>query len=75
VNDQANEQPEKKKPPEGLPDGDTPKRERGGFSLRGPLYWGAEFPPSVAVESRWIIRAIAISIPIGTILFGLSWLL
>lgn len=66
--------PESDKPEER--DDDTPHDEdRGGFTLSGPIGFGAEFPESVARESRWIIRAIAIAIPILATLYGLSWFL
>lgn len=49
--------------------------ETGGFNLRGPLGFGAEFPRSSAEESKWIIRAIALAIPILALLYGLSFVL
>jgi hypothetical protein len=44
----------------------------GGFALRGPVGFGAEFPESSASESKWIIRAIAIAIVILSLCYGWS---
>lgn len=49
--------------------------DSGGFDLRGPLGFGARFPRSAATESKWIIRAIALAIPILALLYGLSFVL
>lgn len=64
------------------PETEEERRERehdeemdGGFTLRGPVGFGARFPKSAASESKWIIRGIAIAIPILATLYGLSWFL
>lgn len=49
--------------------------ETGGVSLNGPLGFAARFPRSVAGESKWIIRGIAVAIPILALLYGLSFVL
>ena len=46
----------------------------GGFSLNGPIGFGARFPESSAGESKWIIRAIAIAIVILSLCYGWSML-
>ena len=48
--------------------------DSGGFSLNGPVGFGARFPESSAGESKWIIRAIAIAIVILSLCYGWSML-
>ena len=44
----------------------------GGFALRGPVGFGAEFPESASGESKWVIRAIAVAILVLAICYGWS---
>lgn len=59
-------------PEEQKPDEKRDRRDSGGFAIRGPFGFGAEFPRAVARESRWIIRAIAVAIILLSAYYGWS---
>ena len=72
---------EEQNQPRADPETEEERRERereeksGGVELEGPIGFSARFPRSVAGESKWIIRAIALAIPILAFFYGLSFVL